>query len=1356
MKDSFRMALQTIRTVRHIGSVAANHLEPKEGVQASNECDTNADTCCLGKNFVILEYTQRTADVYAYDKSIKPIENVPIVSAATAWDDPITGQTYIIVINEALYYGTKLDHSLINPNQVRAYGINFWDNPYDRERGLRIEVDDIVVAMETKGTKVFFDTRAPSEKELQECHHLQFTSKREWNPGKVMMKEVGTKEPINNVPMGLKERLTAQVPQISEVNRYETTLEDIPTRQTYTSHERHAKASSEVLADRFAIGIERANATMKATLQRGVRSAILPISRRYRADRQFNVKRLAGKFATDTLWSKTKSLRGTKAMQIYSNKCGFNKVYSLEKADNENVGNSMKAFVSDYGAPEHLTYDGAAVQVGNKTTFQKTLRRYEIKSKVSAPRRPNENPSEGSIRDIKKQWYRLKAKKNVPDRLWDFGIEYVCEIRNLTVNNSRYSNGRTPLECITGETPDISEYLDFGFYDWVNFRTNAGVGETELGRWLGVSHRVGQSMSYWILPKSGRPISCSTVQRVPNLERQTEEFKSNMNDFQNKLERTWTADSATLTPHEYELGVGKGTLISLGDEDEEFTKEFRRVISNKHVKDVEDERTNEEYGNPDPYLYMELGLHRGEEGIHHARVKRRAVDDEGRPLGIANNNPLLDSRQYEVQYLDGGTEILTANIIAENMLAQVDEEGHRSLLLDEIEDFRTTGAAIKESESTYKTKTGVERRKRTTKGWEFYVRWKDGSSDWITMKDLKDSYPVPLADFAVANDLQNKAVFAWWVPYTLRKRKAIIAKVKSKYWQRTHKYGIRIPKSVKEAKQIDAENGDTMWQDAIAMEMKNNRVAFETYEGNPNELVGYEEITAHLIFDVKLSENFRRKARYVADGHRVETPASVTYSTVVSRDSVRILLLIAALNGLELMGCDVQNAFLSADNLEKHWMKAGPEFGPEQGKIFIVRRALYGLKSASAAFRAFMAKRLDEVGFKSSIADPDVWMRPAVKPDGSEYYEYVMTYVDDILAISLDAKAVLESLKSETIRYKNDKIEVPQMYLGAKLLEKTINGRKCWTITSVDYINAAVQTIKDAIANTRWHLPKRAKTPMTSSYHPELDATPELDSAGITLYQEIIGMLRWGTELGRVDILHEVSILSQYQASPREGHIEELLRIVSYLSTKPKLTLYMNPELPQLDYTIFNKTEASTFQEYYRDAKEEKPRRMPKPRGKSVTTSAFVDASHGANKKTRRSHSGYVIFVNRAPVKWYSKRQQTVETSAFSSEFIAMRHCIEDIEHIRFKLRMFGIPLSKEQPSTCVLCDNESLVKNSSNVESSLNKKHSSIAYHFTRWNVAAGAIKVAWITTKNNIADAFTKRLSQIQREHLFGSWTY
>ena len=137
---------------------------------------------------------------------------------------------------------------------------------------------------------------------------------------------------------------------------------------------------------------------------------------------------------------------------------------------------------------------------------------------------------------------------------------------------------------------------------------------------------------------------------------------------------------------------------------------------------------------------------------------------------------------------------------------------------------------------------------------------------------------------------------------------------------------------------------------------------------------------------MRLSENFRRKARFVDDGHLVETPASITYSIVVSRYPVRILLLSAAFNDLDVMGADVQNAFLSVDNLEKHWIRAGPEFGAEQGKVFIVVIALYVIKSASTYFRYFMANKLDEIGIKSIPADLGVWLRPAIKPNGKEYY----------------------------------------------------------------------------------------------------------------------------------------------------------------------------------------------------------------------------------------------------------------------------------------------------------------------------------------------------------------------------------
>ena len=221
-------------------------------------------------------------------------------------------------------------------------------------------------------------------------------------------------------------------------------------------------------------------------------------------------------------------------------------------------------------------------------------------------------------------------------------------------------------------------------------------------------------------------------------------------------------------------------------------------------------------------------------------------------------------------------------------------------------------------------------------------------------------------------------------------------------------------------------------------------------------------------------------------------------------------------------------------------------------------------------------------------------------------------------------------------------------------------------MTSVNYVKASVKNIEDS-AKRRFNrtLPMKATTPMQANYSPELNGTPELNDDETQFFQELIGVLRWATEIGRVDILHETSILSQYLGCPRQGHLDQALHIVSYLKKKLKLTLYFDTQLPQVE--VISSTKRDAFKEIYRDAEESRPHRMPVPRGRAVTTMAFVDASHAANKVTRRSHTGFIIFVNRAPITWFSKRQSTVESSTFSSEFIAMRACVEAIEHLRFK-----------------------------------------------------------------------------------------
>jgi hypothetical protein len=221
--------------------------------------------------------------------------------------------------------------------------------------------------------------------------------------------------------------------------------------------------------------------------------------------------------------------------------------------------------------------------------------------------------------------------------------------------------------------------------------------------------------------------------------------------------------------------------------------------------------------------------------------------------------------------------------------------------------------------------------------------------------------------------------------------------------------------------------------------MKNVRPAFEVWDKDVSELPpGYQKITCHMIFDVKMGENFRRKARFVADGHKTKTPAAMTYSSVVSRDSVCIALTIAALNDLEIMACDIQNAYLTADCREKCWTAAGPKFGSEAGLPMIIKKALYGLKSSGAAFRAHLTETLDAMGYKPSYADPDVWLRKAVKPDGFKYYEYILCCVDGVLSISADPKKMMRRIQ-EDFKLKDDKIAEPDVYLGATIAKMSLD-----------------------------------------------------------------------------------------------------------------------------------------------------------------------------------------------------------------------------------------------------------------------------------------------------------------------------
>jgi hypothetical protein len=218
--------------------------------------------------------------------------------------------------------------------------------------------------------------------------------------------------------------------------------------------------------------------------------------------------------------------------------------------------------------------------------------------------------------------------------------------------------GACPLEEVTGETVNISEYLNFGFYDQLSFKENAGLGVTSIGRWLGVSHRVGGLILYWVLTMQGTVISPTTVQRVTNLEKETDEVKAAVIEFEGEIshrfkeEEDLAYDGAKPNPEDWSEYL---------QYDPDFQQEFDNIVNDPGILEADKDFTPDVvYGT---YLNMELAIPRDSDGPKFA-------------------------------------------LIAGDMFAQVSDEGNRHVLFEEIIDHRTDRTKVKQQDAFLTTRNG--------------------------------------------------------------------------------------------------------------------------------------------------------------------------------------------------------------------------------------------------------------------------------------------------------------------------------------------------------------------------------------------------------------------------------------------------------------------------------------------------------------------------------------------------------------------------------------------------------------------------------------------------------------------------
>ena len=184
------------------------------------------------------------------------------------------------------------------------------------------------------------------------------------------------------------------------------------------------------------------------------------------------------------------------------------------------------------------------------------------------------------------------------------------------------------------------------------------------------------------------------------------------------------------------------------------------------------------------------------------------------------------------------------------------------------------------------------------------------------------------------------------------------------------------------------------------------------------------------------------------------------------------------------------------------------------------------------------------MGYKSCPADPDVFMKPEARADGSLYYSYLLVYVDDCLLVHDEPSIVMEELKR---RYdlKGDAYGKPERYLGANVkMFQFDDGSEFWSMGPQDYVTETVKMVKGWSESDGRTWNKSGKNAMNKDYSPELDESRLLDDELATRYQQMIGILRWAVELGRIDIITEVTLLSSFNTSPREGHLEAAYQVL--------------------------------------------------------------------------------------------------------------------------------------------------------------------------------------------------------------------
>ncbi|KAM1541869.1 hypothetical protein ACFX15_011235 [Malus domestica] len=442
----------------------------------------------------------------------------------------------------------------------------------------------------------------------------------------------------------------------------------------------------------------------------------------------------------------------------------------------------------------------------------------------------------------------------------------------------------------------------------------------------------------------------------------------------------------------------------------------------------------------------------------------------------------------------------------------------------------------------------------------------------------------------------------------------------------------------------------------------------------------------------------RYKARLVAQGFSQEQGVdySETFSPVVRHTTVRIVIALAAINHWDLRQLDIKNAFLHGELQEDIYMKQPQGFVDVTKPTHVCKliKSLYGLKQAPRAWNSKFTSYLPAMGFKASTSDSSLFVKQCEKD-----MVILLLYVDDIIITGSNSSTVQRIITELSEVFELKDMGRLTYFLGLQITYKS-NG---------DIGVNQSKYVKDLLHKAGMDSCKPASTPCKPHTPLLLNEGDPLSDP--TLYRSIVGSLQYLT-FTRPDIAYAVNTVCQFMAKPTEVHFGAVKRILRFL----KGTMHHG-------ITFSAHTE--------------------------VGIHAFSDADWAADLNTRRSVTGYVVYIGCNPVSWQSKKQDSVSRSSTEAEYKALAHTAADIAWIRSVLKDMAVILNS---APVIYCDNKSAIAISANPVFHSRIKHLDTDYHFVREKVQQGDLQVHYLSTEDQTADILTKGLhSPLFLKHSF-----